>query len=303
MHTVNNNQKKVSSFLKPPAHGRPGYGNRLSTIDTLLAVKRQMAVKFRDSYVGNQAWRRVAFINRLVWFRDGNNLTLTTRTSIGIFHMLKQLKDRLEYIELLRASKANDFARLTATGTGKISKFMLNFQTFRGILMYVPAAATVLFFFRNNAEIGAFRIKLRLVAVVDSLAGASKGGCRNLGGAFAKDSAVAAADLLFEFSDTLLQEVNSFGNFGQTLQFSTEVFDEVVAIGDIVGEVVVVIQMGIGHGFAPVDRIHYTIQYTTCGIKGRSISATIHFITWASWNIAYVSQLVKILCSIGQEER
>lgn len=249
LHPFNDGMKKIRAGLEPAAHRCAIDRNTKSLEDFFLTVERQVEQEFISSNFSKQSWCGLCFTNWLNRLFSREDIFAAVFAAVFVDDVFNLSKNWLDEVSLSRDVKAEDGSFITAARAGEqvwIGDSVLFFAKFSGACGSRGASTT--FIFRiDDIEITFFVFEFLLSLRVDSFACAGEEGGVDLGGLFAVGSAVAAAELFFESDDA-----------------SEEFTNEVMAIGDVVGQFVGAGGSGSGSLFRHFNfrfKHHYILQY------------------------------------------
>lgn len=248
-HSSNDRFEQVCDLLEPTTHRGTTDRNADCFENLLLTVKRLMKPEFVSCYLCEEPRTSQTFVDWLVRFLSCDHLPAAFIAGVFEDNVLDVLEEHPDEFELVGNVEADHLANLATAQAGKSfwSKVMLFLScNYRWSWRGATAAFSRL---RNYVQAVALSLELFGGGVVYRLASAREQGRIDLRRFLSVERAIAAADLLLEF-----------GNAGEQLLY------ELVAIGDVVGQIGSVIYVGVCGLLRHILNLlatNYIIQYAT----------------------------------------
>ncbi len=226
-HALNNRSNQGGSFFEPTAQRGTSEGNSEGCKNLFLAIEGLMEPEFIGCNFGKQTRTGQTFIDWLVGFISRSDLSAAAFAAVLKNDVLNVLEEHAHELKLVGDIEADDCARVSAARAGDIFwiEVMLLFSCSERVRWC--GASTALFRLRDEIELLLFRGEFVAGGGVNGFASACEQGGVYFGRLLAEGLAIAATELFFKLGDA-----------------SEELFDEIVAVGEIIGELTGVVRAG-----------------------------------------------------------
>ena len=205
-HALYDWRNEFGNFSQPATHGRATNWDAQGSENLFLAVEGQVLPEFIRCDFCKQARTSFRLIDRLVWFLSRYNLPAAFLARVFEHDVLDVLEQHFYKLDLAGNIKANNFATLSAARTRELtfSEAML-FLAGVQLVGFCGTSSTKIFFVWYRIQAVLLFVQLVHGLVMDGFAGACQQRRIDFGRLAAEGSAIASAELFFEFGNASKQ--------------------------------------------------------------------------------------------------
>ena len=218
-HALNNRSKQGGSFFEPAAHRGAANGNTEGCKNLFLAIEGQVEPEFIGGNFSKETWASQPFIDWLVGFVSRSDLTAAVFAAVLKDDVLNILEEHAHELELVGDIEPDDCAWVPAARARNIFCIEMMLLSSCGERSCWCGTSAAFLWLRGKIEFLLFRGKLVAGGGVNGFASACEQGRIYFGRLLAESLAITATELFFKL-----------GNAGE------EFFDEIMAVGQVIGE-------------------------------------------------------------------